>query len=182
MTVFTEKLASAFGDKKWVSVDELFRAYENKKISWDDAWQAVKNANVPLPGKLTVAGTIRGLRGYAHPLPAGLTTTGDLHLSRYDHPLPAGLTTTGDLHLGRYDHPLPDGLTTTGDLWLGGYAHPLPAGLTKTGGPARPCRLPTPITRRFDEDRGPGPLRLRPPIARRFDDDRGPIPNRISKR
>ena len=31
------------------------------------------------------------LRGYAHPLPAGLTTTGDLDLSGYAHPLPAGL-------------------------------------------------------------------------------------------
>ena len=28
-------------------------------------------------------------------------------------PLPAGLTTTGDLNLGSYAHPLPAGLTTT---------------------------------------------------------------------
>ena len=31
------------------------------------------------------------LSGYAHPLPASLTTTGDLYLSGYAHPLPAGL-------------------------------------------------------------------------------------------
>ena len=31
------------------------------------------------------------LSGYAHPLPAGLTTTGYLELSGYAHPLPAGL-------------------------------------------------------------------------------------------
>jgi hypothetical protein len=85
--------------------------------------------NKPLPAGLTTTGNLY-LRSYAHPLPAGLTTTGDLYLGSYAHPLPAGLTTTGDLYLGSYAHPLPAGLTTTGYLYLGSYAHPLPAGLT----------------------------------------------------
>jgi hypothetical protein len=46
-------------------------------------------------------------------------------------PLPAGLTTAGDLYLSGYTHPLPAGLTTTGYLDLRGYTHPLPAGLTR---------------------------------------------------
>jgi hypothetical protein len=52
------------------------------------------------------------LRGYGHPLPAGLTTVGGwLDLRGYGHPLPAGLTTVdGSLYLGGYDHPLPAGL------------------------------------------------------------------------
>jgi len=82
--------------------------------------------NAPLPAGLTTTGDLY-LSGYAHPLPAGLTTTGYLYLSGYAHPLPAGLTTTGDLVLRGYAHPLPAGLTTTGYLVLSGYAHPLPA-------------------------------------------------------
>jgi hypothetical protein len=57
------------------------------------------------------------LRGYAHPLPAGLTSVGGyVYLRGYAHPLPAGLTSVG------------------GYVYLEGYAHPLPAGLTSVGG------------------------------------------------
>ena len=57
----------------------------------------------------------------------------DFNLRGYNHPLPAGLTTTGNLDgLSGYNHPLPAGLTTTGYLYgLDGYYHPLPAGLKR---------------------------------------------------
>ena len=88
----------------------------------------------PLPAGLTTTSNLVDLGDYAHPLPAGLTTTGGLDLRGYAHPLPAGLTTTGGLDLRGYAHPLPAGLTTTGNLYgLGDYTHPLPAGLTTTG-------------------------------------------------
>ena len=66
------------------------------------------------------------------PLPAGLTSTGNLILRSYPHPLPAGLTSVGHLVLGTYRHPLPAGLTHVGFLDLGAYQHPLPAGLIST--------------------------------------------------
>lgn len=72
------------------------------------------------------------LRGYAHPLPAGLVSVGgNLYLTRYDHPLPTGLVSVGGyLDLRGYAHPLPAGFASVGgSLCLGGYAHPLPAGL-----------------------------------------------------
>ena len=88
----------------------------------------------PLPAGLTTTSNLVDLGDYAHPLPAGMTTTGGLDLRGYAHPLPAGLTTTGGLDLRGYAHPLPAGLTTTGNLYgLGDYTHPLPAGLTTTG-------------------------------------------------
>ena len=66
-------------------------------------------------GPLNVSGSL-DLRGYAHPLPAALTSVGgDLDLEGYAHPLPAALTSVG------------------GDLYLRGYAHPLPAALTSKG-------------------------------------------------
>ena len=62
----------------------------------------------------------------------------DFNLSGYAHPLPASLTTTGDLDLRGYAHPLPASLTTTGYLYLSGYAHPLPAGLRRGKNNLRP--------------------------------------------
>ena len=88
----------------------------------------------PLPKGLTQTGDLFGLNGYTHPLPEGLTRTGYLDLCDYAHPLPKGLTQTGNLHLYGYVHPLPKGLTKTGSIdGLGGYAHRLPKGLTQTG-------------------------------------------------
>ena len=72
------------------------------------------------------------LRGYTHPLPAGLTSFGGyLYLRDYAHPLPAALTSVGgDIYLRGYTHPLPATLTSVGgNLYLRGYTHPLPAGL-----------------------------------------------------
>ena len=78
------------------------------------------------------------VRGYAHPLPAGLTSVGgNLDVFGYAHPLPAGLTSVGgDLYVRDYAHPLPAGLTSVGGniYGLSGYGHPLPAGLTSVGG------------------------------------------------
>jgi hypothetical protein len=56
------------------------------------------------------------LRGYAHPLPAGLTSVGgSLDLEGYAHPLPAGLTSVGgSLYLLGYAHPLPDWIISAG--------------------------------------------------------------------
>ena len=56
---------------------------------------------------------------------------GDLDLNGYAHPLPATLTSVGGfLDLLGYAHPLPATLTSVGgNLYLRGYTHPLPAGL-----------------------------------------------------
>ena len=56
---------------------------------------------------------------------------GNLYLRGYSHPLPAGLASVGgNLYLSGYTHPLPVGLASVGgNLYLSGYSHPLPAGL-----------------------------------------------------
>ena len=107
-----------------IAPDWLSPAHENAARKVFDVYLGAQLLKGIYPGDLD-------LSDYAHPLPAGLTTTGDLYLSDYAHPLPAGLTTTGDLDLWGYAHPLPAGLPTTGNLYLSDYAHPLPAGLKR---------------------------------------------------
>ena len=62
-----------------------------------------------------------------------LHVSGNLDLRGYAHPLPDGLTSVGgDLYIEDYAHPLPPTLTSVGgDIYIEGYAHPLPAALQK---------------------------------------------------
>ena len=58
-----------------------------------------------------VDGVVQLYRDGAIWIPDDTVALGNLELGSYAHPLPAGLTTTGDLHgLGSYAHPLPAGL------------------------------------------------------------------------
>jgi hypothetical protein len=94
----------------------------------------------PLPAWLTSVGGYLYLRGYAHPLPAGFASVGgSLYLEGYAHPLPAGFASVGGyLYMLGYAHPLPAGLTSVGgSLALHGYAHPLPDWIISAGSDRR---------------------------------------------
>jgi hypothetical protein len=92
-------------------------------------------AGARIPGSVTSIATDLDLRGYDHPLPAGLKSVdGYINLRDYKHPLPTGFESAGGLRLRDYKQPLPVGFkSVSGSLDLEGYNHPLPAGFKSVG-------------------------------------------------